>query len=434
MPIFFGLIFSFSEAVVIYDAISLLAARKKQIQVSCVILAVITAIIMQILIPLKGFSGVLLIGLPIIQGLIAAKVLNVKIKYSILTALFCVLVVHTYDSILIALLGFIVGEDVVLQMVLKDGWMRYLMGSISKGTFLLLYCIIRRRIRKETMLYNNHITKNTLFAIVLGGLTGAIYLSYQMLSVFDQDLTLSWVFFAICLILAVVFLYFYVRQKLKESTMQFIEQRNSILEENYNNIKALYESNATLFHDFKNHIKVIKQLAEAGENVELKEYLTDFHLPENSVNTTKWTSDTTVNFILNSKLSVAEQKSIKMTVNVDYPLKTNISSSDITTILTNLLDNAIEANEKNVQCKSIHTIIKQVNETLVIKIVNSCEQEPTLVEERFLTSKTNKVHHGWGLRSVQSVVDKYSGFFDSEFNDSDKVFVVMVNLPFKHMG
>jgi len=430
IAILFGLIFSLGESIIVYDAISLLAVRKKQTLARCVLLSVLTSSAMQF-IPLKGFSAMLLIGAPIIQGLLAAKVLNVKVKYSILMALFGGLVIHTYDSLLIALLGVAIGEDVVLQMVLQTGWVRYLMGSVVKGTFLLIYIFVRRKIRKEHSFYNNQFGNNTLFVIVAGGFTGAIYLSYQMLSVFDRDVTISWIFFVFCLILAVLFFYFYVRQKLKENTTQFIEQRNHILEENYNNIKELYESNAKLFHDFKHHIKVIKRLAESGEDLELKEYLSNFHLPDSSVNIVKWTSDTTVNFILNSKLFVAEQKDINMTVNADYPLKTNISSNDITTILANLLDNAIEANEKNVEHKHIHVIIKPVNETLVIKIVNASEQEPITIGAGFLTSKEDKVHHGWGLKSVQSTVDKYGGFLDSEFHNQDKTFVVMVNLPFQ---
>ena len=270
MSILFESIFSFSESMVVYDAISLSTTGKKQLLTKCVILAVITTIIMQLLPPLNGFSGI----------------------------------------------------------------------------FLLMYWVIRRKIRNVILSNNSHLGNNFLFAIVIGGLIGAVYLSYQMVSMFGNDQIVSWVFFVICLILAVVLLYFYTRQKVKENTMKFIEQRNHILEENYNNIKELYESNAKLFHDFKNHIEVIKQLAKEREDAELRKYLLNFQLPDNSANAVKWTSDTTVNFLLNSKFSVAEQKNIKMMVNVDYPLKTSISSSDITTILANLIDNAIEANEK----------------------------------------------------------------------------------------
>ena len=430
MSILFESIFSFSESMVVYDAISLSTTGKKQLLTKCVILAVITTIIMQLLPPLNGFSGILFVGTPIIKGALAAKVLKVKVKYSVVTALLCLLIIHTYDSILITLLGIAIGEESILQMVLQIGRVRYLMGSVSKGTFLLMYWVIRRKIRNVILSNNSHLGNNFLFAIVIGGLIGVVYLSYQMVSMFGNDQIVSWVFFVICLILAVVLLYFYTRQKVKENTMKFIEQRNNILEENYNNIKELYESNAKLFHDFKNHIEVIKQLAKAGEDAELRKYLLNFQLPDNSLNTVKWTSDTTVNFLLNSKFSVAEQKNIKMTLNVDYPLKTSISSSDITTILANLIDNAIEANEKNVEYKSIHITIKPVNEMLIIKIVNTYGEEPVSMENGFLTSKENQVFHGWGLKSVQSTVDKYDGFLEGEFNNENKTFVVMVNLPF----
>ena len=67
---------------------------------------------------------------------------------------------------------------------------------------------------------------------------------------------------------------------------------------------------------------------------------------------------------------------------------------------------------------------------LIVKIVNTYGEEPVSMGNGFLTSKENKMFHGWGLKSVQSTVDKYGGFLEGEFNNENKTFVVMVNLPF----
>ena len=50
-----------------------------------------------------------------------------------------------------------------------------------------------------------------------------------------------------------------------------------------------------------------------------------------------------LDYLISSKLALAEQEHIKTKVNIEYPHNTNIRSVDLTTILGNLLDNALEA-------------------------------------------------------------------------------------------
>lgn len=56
-----------------------------------------------------------------------------------------------------------------------------------------------------------------------------------------------------------------------------------------------------------------------------------------------WTGDRTVDYILNSRYAKAAEAGIPMEMNIEYPYNTNIKANDACTILSNLLDNALEA-------------------------------------------------------------------------------------------
>lgn len=116
---------------------------------------------------------------------------------------------------------------------------------------------------------------------------------------------------------------------------------------------------------------------------------------------------------------------------MEFPQRAaNILPNDLCSVLSNLLENAIEACKKNKveKNKSIDLIIRKINKMIFIKIENPIEIKPILKEESFLTSKQEKDLHGWGLKSVQSVVEKYGG--EITYSTKDEIFriIIFINL------
>lgn len=70
--------------------------------------------------------------------------------------------------------------------------------------------------------------------------------------------------------------------------------------------------------------------------------------------------------------------------------------------------------------------MRQMNEMIIIKIENSCETNPLLLNSTLVSTKNDKSMHGWGLRSVSSTVEKYDGIFDVSYKN--QVFRVIASL------
>ena len=117
-------------------------------------------------------------------------------------------------------------------------------------------------------------------------------------------------------------------------------------------------------------------------------------------------------------------------MNIEYPHNTNIRSVDLTTILGNLLDNALEAVEiAPDNLRFVNLTVRRINAMLIIKVENGCSEIPVQEDGKWLTSKTDKAFHGWGLKSVQSAAERYDGTINTEYKDS--VFKSVVTLSFQ---
>lgn len=129
-------------------------------------------------------------------------------------------------------------------------------------------------------------------------------------------------------------------------------------------------------------------------------------------------------------MSLAEQEHIKTKVNIEYPHNTNIRSVDLTTILGNLLDNALEAVETAPdELRFLNLTIRRINAMLIIKVENGYGNALAENGGKLTTSKADKASHGWGLKSVQTAADRYDGTITTDYKNG--VFQSVVTLFFQ---
>ncbi len=161
-------------------------------------------------------------------------------------------------------------------------------------------------------------------------------------------------------------------------------------------------------HDFHNHLQSMKYLVQEGKEAELADYLNDLDRDLMSVDTLVKSGQMSVDAILNSKLSLAKAANISLDVTV-YPLpELGISDIDLTGLLGNLMDNAIEACEKIPQDKRfIRLYLDCVGEQLYLSIQNSAKEDLSFNDRNYISSKRGR--HGLGMKRVALVVDKYDG-------------------------
>ena len=98
------------------------------------------------------------------------------------------------------------------------------------------------------------------------------------------------------------------------------------------------------------------------------------------------------------------------------------------TLLANLLDNAIEANEQiGDGNRWIYLKIKRKNDMLLIWVENLIAKGLINKDNFFETSKENKIFHGLGIKSIDNVIQKYSGY--KEFDIQENKFQIYISIP-----
>lgn len=266
--------------------------------------------------------------------------------------------------------------------------------------------------------------------IVILGLFGAVTLSQQTILPIDEDQVGTWIILSLILMFAILF-YRVNRQREMEMEISKLKQDQAeILERDYQALRRTYTDNAKLYHDLHNHIEAIYQCLIQGDIQEAVQYCEELRTPVREISQTVWTGDKAIDYLISSKMALAEQEHIQTKVNIEYPRNTNIRSVDLTTILGNLLDNALEAAEMAPEhLRFLHLTVRRINAMLIIKIENGYGEAPTQENGNLLTSKMDKVLHGWGLKSVQTAAERYDGVINTEY--ADDIFKTVVTLSFQ---
>ena len=206
--------------------------------------------------------------------------------------------------------------------------------------------------------------------------------------------------------------YYMVSLLEKESQMQklrLLHEQTQNQMDLYQSMKKHYEQQRRFSHDYKNQLHCIQGMIGSGQTKKALDYISgltgSFRYNEMCVNT----EHAVVNVMLNQKYQEACDRGIVMTMVSGNLSRLTISEEDIVTLLGNLLDNAIEACEKLAENKVIQFKMVLEEGQLILSIRNPVKDAVPIKDNRIITSKRDKSHHGIGLLNVDSVIRKNNG-------------------------
>lgn len=164
-------------------------------------------------------------------------------------------------------------------------------------------------------------------------------------------------------------------------------------------------------HNMRNNLVLILAYAEQGEYEKIIEFVNDVMKEGGMVTSTITNSG---NIVIDSLLGywylTAKKKEIDFSVNLSIPMQMSFKGADISLILGNLLENAVEAAEKVKGNKYIKIQMKYDKGNLLIFLMNSYEGQLIKTKDKRLKStKLDARNHGVGLPSVYRAVEKYHG-------------------------
>lgn len=192
-------------------------------------------------------------------------------------------------------------------------------------------------------------------------------------------------------------------------------------------IEDSYRKNRALMHDLKNHIIVLRSLAEQKEYDKLLEY-TDSMTEKLSGNLFPVHSgNMVIDALLADKYHTARRKSISVEF-LFVRCDANPDDEDLCTIIGNLFDNAIAENLKTECAKDrwISVSIHTTEEEIIIELKNPLFHPLKIQNGLPATDKPDLEHHGIGLKNVRRVCDACGGRL--LWNDTDGVFTISAQL------
>ena len=384
---------------------------------------------------LSGFGGVLvtalqMAGLPTI-GVLTVELLIItavtwyclrdKLNLCLFLIFFYEVGVGLWDFLLQAGLGIMFRS----KNFINPNAMEYLAGIWLVRLLMLIGAI--------TLVKQEHPNAGTLRALsvlVILGMFGAVTLSEQTILPLNEDQVGTWIILSVILLFAILFYRVNQQREMEAEIAKLKQEQAEIVERDYQALRRTYADNAKLYHDLHNHIEAIYQCLIQGDTKEAVRYCEDLRTPVRQISQTVWTGDKALDYLISSKMALAEQAQIKTKVNIEYPHNTKIRSVDLTTILGNLLDNALEAAKAAPESlRFLNLTIRRINAMLIIKVENGYGNTPVQENGKLLTSKKDKAFHGWGLKSVQTAADRYDGTIRTDYKDH--VFQSVVTLSFQ---
>ncbi len=203
--------------------------------------------------------------------------------------------------------------------------------------------------------------------------------------------------------------------------------QHELVETHYREVDNMYRKIRGWRHDYRNHIQTMKAYA-ASENWDaIKRYLDLLDDDLTTVDTVIKTGNPMTDSILNSKISLANSRNIKVIADASIPLKLNLSEIDLCCIIGNLFDNAIEASMKLPENQRVIRLYMDLRNTQLYICITNFTAGKKMKKEGKLFRSTKGEGHGFGLIRIDAIVERLGGYINR--NSEDGAFTTEILLP-----
>lgn len=203
--------------------------------------------------------------------------------------------------------------------------------------------------------------------------------------------------------------------------------QSALISKQYNEVENIYKEMRGWKHDYHNHIQVMKAYLDLNKYSDMEKYLDELDQDLRQIDKVVKTGNLMVDAILNSKLSLGLNRDIDINVKATVPKDIKVADIDLCVVIGNLMDNAMENTLKlEKKDKFIRVYIREMKGQLYISVTNSYGGEVKKSGLEYLTTKLGK-NHGFGLKRVDSIVNKYGGFLNRQREEG--VFATEITLP-----
>lgn len=278
----------------------------------------------------------------------------------------------------------------------------------------------------------------SLMAVV----TGLFYLAFVVFFAYPKPITErpKEYGFAVLLILTIycaVVLVIYtilnlsqeIEKGLAEAQRQNEQRINSMrlaqMEQQYKNMMNTLEQTRIIRHDLAHHFRMISEYCSSRQYEKIEAYLEELNFRNVMEEVKVYCRNGTANVILSYYAWLSETEDITYSCEADLPAKILCNEMDLSVLLGNALENAVEGCRKVCKERELHIRLRYEKKKLIFDIRNSFDG---ILREKngLLQSTKEQEQHGFGMRSIQRVVDKYDGYL--RYYTEEQTFILQIVL------
>ncbi|MBD5535926.1 MAG: GHKL domain-containing protein [Lachnospiraceae bacterium] len=342
-----------------------------------------------------------------------------------------------FDGLLLAMdsLVFLIMSWLSLDMKISD--QQHAIASVLayllvKVILFFLILVIRKRFAKKSMekMLDTEWLRFLFFPIFTIAAISAMLSVFEYVQTVEQANLLAIIAFGM---VGMNILVFYLINdivereiKMHENKVFQIQAKNQL--EMYRSISENFDNQKRRTHEYKNQISCIESLLNKKQYSILEEYIKKIYGSLNDEPDAINTNNVIVNAILNTKYQEADSKGIVFVFRVNDLSELKIKDEDVVTVLSNLLNNAIEACETCEDRKIIKFKFVIEDDMTIIAVKNTFNYDIIYENGEIKSTKTLNVdEHGVGIKNVLKIVEKYDGSYVIE--DKNKEFFFSIIIP-----
>lgn len=272
--------------------------------------------------------------------------------------------------------------------------------------------------------------QSTLFLVVFPLISGFIAL---VLTTVCMNVSLSLlldIMITISVILLLAFNIFlaWFHTSIQEKNQKFLEMQIRLQKE-YDTVKYFDalgkqdEKQKILIHDIRKHLMSIAELNEKKETQKIASYIEQIVQSSDLQSSVRSCDNDLLNTILFRFKQQFKELGISFITNIQSNCIDFLPEYDMTALFCNLLENALDATRNLTNSFIELSVSARSSNEVIITMINSCQKDPFSGKGRHLVStKKNTWRHGYGLTSIQHVIDQFGGSSRLYFDGKDSTF------------
>lgn len=211
----------------------------------------------------------------------------------------------------------------------------------------------------------------------------------------------------------------------KKTYLKLVEYQTEQSEKHLNEVRSIHKEMRGYKHDFHHHLQALKGQLEAGEVDRALAYIEQLDNQLMNVDALLKTGNVSLDAILSAKIAQAKAENIAVTVKANVPDALTISDLELSIIIGNLLDNAIEACRTVTGERFIRIFISMKGTMLYFSMLNAAGAKKKKTGSLFATHKDGV--HGFGLRRAEAILEEHGGWV--KYNSEDGAFTSEFLVP-----